>query len=74
MCLATVYIEDNDQREQMMQDVAWIQPVDGGLELTTLLGERRRFQAQIESIDLMNSTIVLKWVTTDAPDGVPGDR
>jgi predicted RNA-binding protein len=74
MCLATVFIEDDGQREQVMQDVAWIKPTDGGLQLTTLLGESRLFQAQIESIDLMKSTIVLKWVTTDAPDGVPGDR
>ena len=27
MCLATVFIEDDGQREQVMQDVAWIKPV-----------------------------------------------
>jgi predicted RNA-binding protein len=66
MCLATVYIKDDDQREQVMQDVAWIKPADGGLQLTTLLGESRLFQAQIESIDLMKSTIVLKRMATDS--------
>jgi predicted RNA-binding protein len=73
MCLATVFIEDDGQREQVMQDVAWIKPADGGLQLTTLLGESRLFQAQIESIDLMNSLIVLK-MTVDSPEGVPGDQ
>ena len=71
MCLATVYIDDDDgRREQVMQDVAWIRPVDGGLQLTTLLGESRLFQAQIESIDLMNSSIVVKRMTTDSAKGV----
>jgi predicted RNA-binding protein len=74
MCLATVYIEDDGQREQVMQDVAWIKPVDGGLQLTTLLGEIRLFQAQIESIDLMNSLIVLKRMITDSPEGELGDQ
>jgi predicted RNA-binding protein len=57
-----------------MQDVAWIKPANGGLQLTTLFGESRLFQAQIESIDLMNSLIVLKRVTIDSPEGVSGDQ
>jgi len=65
MCLATVYVEDDGQREQVMQDVAWIKPANGGLQLTTLLGESKLFQAHIESIDLMNSLIVLKKMTTN---------
>jgi predicted RNA-binding protein len=69
MCLATVYIEDDDGRqEQVMQDVAWVKPTDGGLQLTTMLGESRLFQARIESIDLMKSTIVLRRMTGDQRD------
>jgi predicted RNA-binding protein len=74
MCLATVFIEDDGQREQVMQDVAWIQPVDGGLQLTTFLGESRLFKARIESINLMKSTIILKRMTADSPEGASGDR
>jgi predicted RNA-binding protein len=74
MCLATVVIDDSGQREQVMQDVAWIKPADGGLQLTTLFGESRLFQAQIESIDLMNSLIVLKKMTPSSPEGGPGDQ
>jgi predicted RNA-binding protein len=73
MCLATVYIEDDGQREQVMQDVAWIKPTDGGLQLTNLLGESRLLQAQIESIDLMKSLVVLKRMTTDSARGASAD-
>jgi len=74
MCLATVYVEDDGQREEVMQDVAWIKPANGGLQLITFLGESKVFQAHIESIDLMNSLIVLKRMTTDSPERVPGDQ
>ena len=74
MCLATVYIEDDGQREEVMQGVAWIKPENGGLKLITFLGESKLFQAHIESIDLMNSLIVLKRMTTDSPERVPGDQ
>jgi predicted RNA-binding protein len=60
MCLATVYIEDDGQREKVMQDVAWIESANGGLQLISFLGDSKSFQARIESIDLMNSLIVLK--------------
>ena len=66
MCLATVYIEHNGQRQIVMQDVAWIKPESIGLQLTTLLGESRLIQAHIESIDLMNSLVVLKRVTVES--------
>ena len=74
MCLATVYVEDDSQREEVMQDVAWIEPANGGLQLISLLGEIKLVQAQIESIDLMNSLIVLKRIITDSHERVPGDQ
>ena len=74
MCLATVYVKDDDQPREVMQDVAWIRPAEGGLQLTTLLGESRLVQAQIESIDLMKSLIVLKRMTTGSFEGVSGDQ
>ena len=74
MCLATVYIEDDGQREKVMQDVAWIEPANGGLQLITFLGESKLFQAHIKSIDMMNSLIVMKRMITDSPERVPGDQ
>jgi predicted RNA-binding protein len=67
MCLATAYVEDDGQREEVMQDVAWIEPENGGLQLITFLGESRLFQAKIKSVDLMNGSIVLERMTTNPP-------
>ena len=67
MCLATVYIEDDGEQEQVMEDVAWIEAADSGLRLISLLGERKSFQACIERIDLMNGLIVLRRTTADSP-------
>jgi len=73
MCLATVYVEEDGQREEVMQEVAWIKPADGEVQLTTLLGQSKRLQAHIESIDLMNSLVVLSRGPI-VPDTAPGDQ
>jgi predicted RNA-binding protein len=71
MCLATVYVEHDGQREEVMEDVAWIQPQSDGLQLITFLGESRLFQAEIKSINLMDSSIVLKRRTAEsAPESL----
>jgi predicted RNA-binding protein len=74
MCLATVYVEDGGQREEVMRDVAWIKPESGGLQLITFLGEGRLFQAKIKSVDLVNGLIVLERMTADSAKMVPGDQ
>lgn len=66
MCLATVYVESDGQKREVMRDVAWINPESHGLRLTTLIGESRMFQAQIRSIDLMSGSIVLHETTADS--------
>ena len=60
MCLATVYIDNNGRKEEVMHDVAWIESESHGLRLVTLLGEARLFQSKIKSIDLVNGSIVLE--------------
>lgn len=67
MCLATAYLEDGDQREKVMQDVAWIVPESSGTQLIPFLGEGKLFQAKIKSIDLLNSSIVLERIPKDPP-------
>lgn len=74
MCLATVYVENDSQRQEVMRDVAWIKPEGDELQLITFLGESRLFRARIESIDLMNSLIVLKRVNRDSPEMVSDDQ
>ena len=63
MCLATIYIEDGDQREELLHDVAWVGPQDGGLQLITLMGESTLLRARIKSIDLLHGSIVLERTT-----------
>ena len=69
MCLAPVYVEDDGHREKVMQDVACIEPENGGLQLITLLGESRLFEARIKSIDLVKGSIVLE-MATDSSQGL----
>ena len=60
MCLATVYVDDDGQMEEVMRDVAWIEPESQGVLLISFLGERQLFHTRIKSIDLMHSSIVLE--------------
>jgi hypothetical protein len=45
---------------------AWIKPGSHGLQLITLMGESRPFQANIKSIDLMKRSIILEKAATDS--------
>lgn len=65
MCLATAYVENDGQQEEVMQDVAWIRPQGGGLQLISFMGESRLFQAQVKSVDLVNGSIVLERMATN---------
>ena len=67
MCLATVYVENDNQKEELMQDVAWIEAGSGGLQVISFMGESRLLQAEIKSIDLVNSSIVLEKMPTNLP-------
>jgi predicted RNA-binding protein len=60
MCLATVYIDNNGQDEEVMRGVFWIEVESQGVRLITFLGERKMFQAKIKSIDLLKGSIVLE--------------
>lgn len=66
MCLATVYVERNGEKEEVMQDVAWIKPAGRGLRLMGLMGETKLVQAKIKDIDLMSSSITLQGATSDS--------
>jgi len=55
------------QKEKLMHDVAWIKPEAHGLQLITLMGERKLLHAKIKSIDLLNSSIVLEGITANLP-------
>jgi len=60
MCLVTVYIEEEGQKKEVMQDVAWIESRDDELLMGTLLGEEKRLHSKIKSIDLLDNSVMLK--------------
>jgi predicted RNA-binding protein len=74
VCLATVYVEKNGEKEEVMRDVGWIRPEDGGLRLIDFMGQDRLVQAEIKDIDLMKSSIVLVGVSDHLPETAPDDR
>jgi predicted RNA-binding protein len=65
MCLATVYVDQNGHREEVMRDVAWIEPEGDQLMLIGFLGEERLLHSRIKSIDLLDSSIVLERTGED---------
>jgi len=71
VCLATVYLDRRGRREEVMRDVAWIEPATGGLLLVEFLGERKLLASKIKSIDLLHSIIVLEAEEDDGDDASP---
>jgi predicted RNA-binding protein len=65
VCLATVYVETNGEKEEVMRDVAWIKPEGRRLRLIGLMGQDRLVEGEIKDIDLLKSSIVLAGVTSD---------
>lgn len=74
MCLATVYVEIAGQREEVMRDVTWVEPTGSGLRLVTLFGESRLLQAELVSVDLLHSSIVLHRTAPELPQSASAAR
>lgn len=68
VCLATVYLETEDKRQEVMRDVAWVRPQESGLEFITLLGTSRLLYGRIKSIDLLRGSIVLEGMENEHAD------
>ena len=64
MCLAKVYIGNNDETELLMEEIASLKTEGGKLLMTSLFGEEREIEASIKEIDFMGSRIVLEGVKT----------
>ena len=60
MCLAKVYIGNNDENELLMEEIASLKMEGGKLLMTSLFGEEREIEASIKEIDFMGSRIVLE--------------
>ncbi|MEE4261250.1 MAG: CooT family nickel-binding protein [Desulfobacteraceae bacterium] len=61
MCLSTVYIQSQDRRIKVMQDVAQMEYSQEGYLLTGLLGDQQFVKGRIRSIDFVDDhTVVLE--------------
>jgi predicted RNA-binding protein len=69
MCLATAYIENNGQKEEVMRDVAWIEFEGEAVGLMTLMGDKKVIQAKIKRIDLMDASIMFEGKKEAESDG-----
>jgi predicted RNA-binding protein len=60
MCLARVYIGNDDETELLMEEIASLKTEGGKLLMTSLFGEEREIEASIKEIDFMGSRVVLE--------------
>lgn len=60
MCLSTVYLREQDKKEQVAKNVASVRMKDGKLLLTDILGVTTELDAELETIDLMDNFIYVR--------------
>ena len=61
MCLSTVYIQSEDQRIKVMQDVAQMEYKKEGYLLIGMLGEQKYVKGKIRTVDFIDDhTVVLE--------------
>jgi predicted RNA-binding protein len=60
MCLARVYIRENNNDSLIMETVSHIQKKNGKLLLKTILRQEKEVEADIDEIDLTGAKIILK--------------
>ena len=60
MCIATVYVDEAGQIEEVMQDVISVESANHGILLTTLLGEEKVLQAKVKYIDFLKHTVTIE--------------
>ena len=59
MCLSTVYIQSEDRRIKIMQDVAQMESNQEGYLLIGLLGDQKLVKGIIRKIDFVDDNIVI---------------
>ena len=59
MCLSTVYIQSEDRRIKIMQDVVQMESNQEGYLLIGLLGDQKLVKGIIRKIDFIDNNIVI---------------
>ncbi len=60
MCIATVYVDADNGREEVMRDVISVESENDGILLTSILGEEKLLQANIRNIDFLKHSVVVE--------------
>jgi predicted RNA-binding protein len=60
MCLARVYLKEDDRDEIILENVASVEIRENSLLITTILRETKIMEARIKSIDFANGNVVLE--------------
>ena len=60
MCLSTVYVLGEGEKEQIAKNVAEVKVRDGRLYFTDIMGVTREEDADIEVVDLTESFIYIR--------------
>jgi len=59
MCLAKAYLQENGEKELLLQEVALVEIENKKLILSTIFGEQKEIEADIKQVDFQNSSIIL---------------
>ena len=63
MCLAKVYLKEDDKKTLLLENVASLEISAEKITLTTIFWEKTEMQADIKKIDFANSNILLEEAT-----------
>ena len=59
MCIATIYFDDGERREEVMRDVVQIEVERDGFLCFGLLGERKLLKGKLKNIDFLQEHSVV---------------
>lgn len=60
MCESAAFIWKEDKLERVMDNVVSVDPIDGKVYLTDLLGDQKIIDGEIKEIRLMEHKIIIK--------------
>lgn len=60
MCESAAYVLKNEKLERVMDNVVSVDPYEGKVYLTDLLGEQKIIDGEIKEIKLMDHKIIIK--------------
>ncbi len=60
MCQSTAFVLTDGKENEVMRDVALVEPLEGEVRLVDLFGEEKRIKGRIKSINLMEHRIIIE--------------